>query len=241
MWLIRLGVNIRLQWALQSCHWKRGGPALQTWPLSKWSIVPRVRGELVATPGWATERRLGGTVRPAGGELVKTDEQLKPPSFFFSPETRARSYFLLALQHLFESLQRVTFILGSARQDFHTRRGSRVSFFFCGGVLLFATFYPRPPRAHFLPAGPKIEACAICVAAVGCESLQFLLRGCWQRRLLCDASFHMFFFFHYSNFFPSRSFLFNPSLAMNHLSERVSEMSQGVKDEDVFEPRPSSV
>lgn len=100
-----------------------------------------------------------------------------------------------------ESFQSVTFILGSCTSGFphpgsDAAHVSPLLRWRRAHVLLFATFYPRPPCAHFLPAGPKNRGARyFCVAAVGCESLQFLLRGRRQWRLLCDASFQMFLVF----------------------------------------------
>lgn len=85
---------------------------------------------------------------------------------------RAIKVAIYFLQHcntfFFSFFQSIKVILGNARQDFYTLETSGLTCLFfvvaaAALILLFATFYPRPPRAHFLPAGPKIEACVLFV------------------------------------------------------------------------------
>lgn len=182
-----------------------------------------------------TGKGVGGDSQSGRTRAHKSGRAIKVAIFFF--------FFLAALQHFFFL---VFFKASELFWETHVRvstlwkrRGSRVCAVAAAAlILLFATFYPRPPRAHFLPAGPKIEARVLFVlprsGASRCSSSSAVVdSGGFCAAPLLDASF-----FH----FLSLSSLFSfQSLAMNHLSERISEMSREEKDEDILLSRPSSV
>lgn len=111
---------------------------------------------------------MGGDSHRGRTRARKGRRAIKVAIFFFSGR-RKRNYFLQRCDtFFFLFFQSIKVILGNARQDFYTLETSGLTCLFsvvaaAALILLFVTFCPRPPRAHFLPAGPKIEACVLFV------------------------------------------------------------------------------